>query len=138
MIREENGYCRLEDNDLVVFTDVDGKKIKAGIMWAVWSHRNKAFYIFSDHEDEDGHPIKLWSNEVIQKAPRKKRAYKKQTDITKMKEIDVAYETEKAYAVCTGNNGCISRGNAREFYTFYAKSICVEHEGKVYAPVWAN
>lgn len=136
-MRYENGYPELESRERVIFTDVDGKKIEADYMWAVWSKRDEAFYIFSDHEDEDGKPIKLLSNEVIEK-PKRKRITKKQEDITKMKEINVAYETEKAYAVCTGSNGCVSRGNVKYYYTFYAKSICVEKDGKVYAPLWAN
>lgn len=126
----------LEDRDRVIFTDVDGKKIEADMLWAQYSLRDGAFYIFSDYTDEDGKPIKLLSNEVISKLKRK-RAYKKQTDISKMKEIDVEYETEKAYAVCDGSNGCISKQNNKTFYKFYAKSICVEKDGKIYAPIWA-
>ena len=126
----------LEDRDRVIFTDIDGKKIEAGISWAVYSLRDEAFYIFSDYTDEYGEPIKLFSNEVIYK-PKRKRTYKKQTDISKMKEIDVEYETEKAYAVCTGSNGCVCPWNSKTFYKFYAKSICVEKDGKVYAPIWA-
>lgn len=126
----------LEDRERVVFTDIDGKKIEADMFWAVYSFRDEAFYIFSDYEDEDGNPIKLFSNEVICK-PKRKRTYKKQTDISNMKEIEVAYETNKAYAVCDGSNGCVSRGNYKTFYKYYAKSICVEKDGKVYAPIWA-
>lgn len=51
--------------------------------------------------------------------------------------IEVDHETEKAYAVCTGTNGKITR--THYFYEFVAKSICyTDAEGNVYAPEWAT
>lgn len=127
----------LSRNQLVVFTDVDGTQFTEGYLEARWSDKNNAFYSFSQTgaiDEETGKHVKLFSNEIIEKA---KRAYKKQTDITKMKEIEVAFETEKAYAVFDGTNGAVCRCNTKVFYKFYAKSICIEKDGKVYAPVWA-
>lgn len=127
----------LNKNQLVVFTDVDGKQFTESYLEARWSFKNNAFYSFTrtDEEDEEtGRPIKLFSNEIIEK---KKRNYKKQTDISKMKEIEVAFETDKAYAVYDGTNGKVCACNIKTYYKFYAKSICVEKDGKVYAPIWA-
>jgi len=47
------------------------------------------------------------------------------------------FETEKAFAILTGSNGCITSNNQKDFYTYIAKSICIEKDGKIYAPIWA-
>lgn len=127
----------LNKNQLVVFTDVDGSQFTEGYLEVRWSDKFNSFYSFTrtDAEDErTGKPVKLFSTTIIEK---KKRTYKKQEDISKMKEIEVAFETEKAYAVFDGTNGAVCRCNTKVFYKFYAKSICIEKDGKIYAPMWA-
>lgn len=121
---------QLQKNQYVVFPDGH----KEGYLEARWSERNQSFYTFID--TEDGESEKVFSNNIIT-VERKKRQYKKQTDISKMKEIFPCFETEKAYAVYDGENGYISRGKAKVYYKYYAKSICTEKDGKIYAPVWA-
>lgn len=123
----------LTKNQLVLFTDVDGTEIKADYLWASYSEKLQSFYIFSETRDEDYQPIRLLSNTIIEK---KKRNYKKQTDISKMVEIFPEYTTEKAYAIYTGSNGAVCRGNRKDFYKFIAKSICVIEDDKIYAPKW--
>lgn len=124
----------LSRNQLVVFEDGHTE----GYLEAKWSEKYQAFYSIKTVVDEEGYTekVKIFSNTIIDK-PARKRAYKKQTDISKMKEIEVAFETEKAYAVFDGTNGAVCKCNMKTFYKFYAKSICVVCDGKVYAPVWA-
>lgn len=121
---------QLQKNQYVVFPDGH----KEGWLEVRWSENDQAFYTFI--ETENGENEIVFSNNIIT-VERKKRQYKKQTDISKMKEIFPCFETEKAYAVCDGTNGCISRHNTKVFYKYYAKSICIEKDGKIYAPIWA-
>mgnify|MGYP001500623950 CR=1 FL=1 len=76
---------------------------------------------------------KLFSNEIIE-TETKKRNYKKQTDISKMQQIFPIGETEKAYIIDDGANGKITRGNLKQYYKYIAKSICIEEDGKIFAP----
>ena len=102
----------------------------------VYSDRKGGFVLYSedgDHEDRWGRSYFV-STTILNKPQRIARP--KQTDISKMKEIEVAFETEKAYAVYDGCNSKITRGNRKEYYKFYPKSLCVEENGKVYAPYY--
>jgi len=132
---DDNGRisnCTLENGEYVVFAD--GKK--HGRAEYRWSYRNQAFISFYGKNGEDREEP-IFSNEVI-KIERKKRKYKKQADISKMKQISPCGESEKAYQVEDGTNGRITRGNMRCYYKYYAKSICVVTEdGRIYAPVWS-
>lgn len=125
----------LKKNEWVLFEDGH----KECYLEARWSDKYQSFYSFIEIEDENGFikTKKIFSNKIITEK-RKKRTYKKQTDISKMKEIFPIFETQKAYAVEDGTNGCISKGNIKVFYKYYAKSICVEKDGKIYAPMWAK
>ena len=131
---DDNGKvsdCSLEKGEYVIFAD----GAKHGCTEARWRYSNQAFVSFYDKDGVDREEP-IYSNEVI-KIERKKREYKKQTDISKMKQIFPCGESKKSYQVEDGTNGCITRGNRREYYKYYAKSICVVEDGKVYAPVWA-
>lgn len=131
--REEaikNNYSTtVKSNELVLFSDGST---------ASWREVTYQFpYGFYNHEKFPRWremPIELFSNEIIEK-PRKKSTRKKQTDITKMREIEVDHETEKAYAIYAGDNGSIV--HPRSFYEYVAKSVCIVEDGKVYAPHWA-
>lgn len=126
-INENTQGQELEKNEYVLFPN--GTKV--GYLEARYDAITKSFYIFDDETGE-----KLYSNDVHIKPARKKREYKKQTDISKMKEIHPLSETEKAYCVEDGSNGLIGKG-CRVYYKYYAKSICVIDNSKIYAPIWA-
>lgn len=115
---------QLKSNQYVVFGDGHTE----GWLEARWSERSQAFYSFS----EDGE--KIFSTDIREKAPRKKRTA---TNNAPMKEIHPCGETEKAYIVCTGTNGYVSRGKVKYYYDYVAKSICKVEDGKVFAPIWA-
>ena len=121
-------------NQLVLFEDGHTESY----LEAKWSEKYQAFYSIKTVVDEEGYTqkVRVFSNTIIEK-PVRKHAYKKQTDISKMKEIEVAFETAKAYAVFDATNGAVCKCNMKTFYKFYAKSICVVCDGKVYVPVWA-
>ena len=123
----------INKNQLVIFKEVDGTERKAGYLEVRYSNKYNAFYVFSDIEEN----TKLFSNTIINKPIRKKREYTKQTDISKMKEIFPIGETEKAYIVLDGSNNKITKGNTKQYYKYYAKSICVIDNNKIYAPIWA-
>lgn len=118
---------QLKSNQYVVFEDGH----KEGYLEARWSERNQAFYSFI--ETEDGNK-KIFSTDIREKEPRKKRTT---TNNAPMREIHPCGETEKAYVVCTGTNGKVSRGNIKYYYEYVAKSICKVEDGKVFAPIWA-
>ena len=122
----------INSKQLVVFTETDGTIRKIGHLEVRYSNRDNAFYVFSDIEDR----TKLFSNVIIDKPVRKKREYAKQTDISKMKEIFPCGQNEKCYIVPDGSNNKISRGNTKEYYKYYAKSICIVDNNKIYAPIW--
>lgn len=126
-INERTQGQELEKNEYVLFSN----GTKAGYFEARYDTIAKSFYIFAEETGE-----KLYSNDVRIKPTRKKREYKKQTDISKMKEIHPLAETEKAYQVEDGSNGLIGKG-CKVYYKYYAKSICVVDNGKIYAPIWA-
>ena len=115
----------LNKNQVVVFEDGH----KEGYLEARWSERAKAFYSFN----EDGE--KIYSVDIREKATREKRAG--QTSKSQMVEIYPVCETEKAYGLYDGTNGCITRGNIKVFYKWVAKSLCTVEDGKVLAPYWA-
>lgn len=117
----------LRKNQLVVFEDGH----KEGYLEARWSERSQAFYSFT----EDGE--KIFSTTVIEKPKRNKKKF-----VPSEKNCTVLIcpcgETEKAYQIYDGTNGCISRGNMKVYYKYIAKSICyVAEDGKIYAPAWA-
>lgn len=126
-INENTQGQELEKNEYVLFPN--GKK--AGYLETKYDTTAKSFYIYDEEINE-----KIYSNDVHITPARKKREYKKQTDISKMKEIHPLSETEKAYRVEDGSNGLIGKG-CRVYYKYYAKSICVIDNGKIYAPIWA-
>lgn len=118
---------QLNRNQFVVFDDGH----KEGYLEARWSERSQAFYTFTD----DGE--KIFSTTVIERPKRKKRKF-----VPSAKNCTVLInpyaETEKAYIVEDGSNGCITRGNIRTYDKYIAKSICfVDEDGKIYAPIWA-
>jgi hypothetical protein len=120
-------------NQIILFSN----GYKAGYLEnLIYSERRGGFVLwneYGDHEDRWGRKYFV-STTILNKPQRKARP--KQTDTSKMKEIEVAFETEKAYAVYDGCNGKITRGNSKEYYRFYPKSLCVEENGKVYAPYY--
>ncbi|HHX66888.1 MAG TPA: hypothetical protein GX708_02385 [Gallicola sp.] len=120
-------------NQYVLFTELDGTIRKVGYLEIRYSNKQNSFYVFSNQDEN----IKLFSNTIIDKPIRKKREYTKQTDISKMKEIFPIGENEKSYIVYDGANGKITRGNTKQYYKYYAKSICVVDNNRVYAPIWA-
>ncbi len=118
---------QLTRNQLVVFENGTSE----GYLEARWSDRYQAFYTFTD----DGE--KIFSTQVIEKPARKSRKF-----IPTAKNCTVQIvpcgETEKAYCVEDGTNGCITRGNRKTYYKYIAKSICYTNEaGEIFAPVWA-
>lgn len=115
----------LKSNEYVVFT-VNGKEYKAGHLEAVWSRKQKAFWILDDNGE------KVFSTDVRTKEKKTRKA----TDC-KMVEIVPDTATEKAYGIVDGTNGSVVKGNIRVYYKWIAKSICKEENGKIYAPVWA-
>jgi hypothetical protein len=123
----------LSKNQLILFTELDGTIRKAGYLEARYSNKQNSFYVFSNQDEK----TKLFSNIIIDKPERKKREYTKQTDISKMKEIFPCGENEKCYIVSDESNGMITRGNMKQYYKYYAKSICIVENDKIYVPFWA-
>jgi len=121
----------LTKNQIVIFKDIDGTKIKRNYLDINYSQKNNSFYTFSEIDGS-----KLFSNEIIE-TETKKRNYKKQTDISKMQQIFPIGETEKAYIIDDGANGKITRGNLKQYYKYIAKSICIEEDGKIFAPYFS-
>lgn len=119
---------RLNKNQYVVFSDGHTESY----LEARWSEKEQAFYSIVT-VDIDGYKErkKIFSTDVRTKAQRKT------SKTGKMIIIYPDFETDKAYAIMTGSNGCISNGNRKDFYTYIAKSICTEKDGKIYAPIWA-
>lgn len=126
----------LNKNQVVVFPNGE----RQGWLEARWSERHQAFYTFIESDDEDArNGLKKIFSTVIEEKPVRKSS-KKFVPTAKNCPVllDVCGETEKAYRVCTGTNGCVTRGNLRYYYKFVAKSICyVDENGKVFSPTWA-
>ena len=124
----------LKSNQYVVFRDVDGTEFREGYLEARWSDAFGKFYSFTrtGERDDNGRPVRLFSEDVVSKESKPRKQSKQA-----MVEIQVAFETEKAFAYEAGGNGCVSKGNRREFYEFVAKSLCEVRDGKIYAPAWA-
>lgn len=123
----------LRKNQYVVFPN--GRK--EGYLEARWSERAQAFYTFV--ENESGDKVKMFSTDVMTKPERKRKAKafvpSAQNCTVKIRPIS---ETEKAYQIEDGSNGCITRGKMRVYYKYIAKSICwVAQDGSIYAPIWA-
>lgn len=121
---------QLGKNQFVVFPDGE----KQGYLEARWSERAQAFYKV---DQVDGEYVKLYSTDVREKKNRKSAPFTptKETCTVAIRPIG---ETEKAYQVEDGTNGCISRGNQKTYYKYIAKSICyVDQDGTIYAPKWA-
>lgn len=117
----------LERNQLVVFENGHTE----GYLEARWSDRHQAFYSFTD----DGE--KIFSTAVIEKPVRKSRKFVPSAKTCTVLIIPCG-ETEKAYCIEDGTNGCITRGNRKVYYKYIAKSICyTAADGKIYAPMWA-
>ena len=118
---------QLERNQLVVFEDGHTE----GYLEARWSERSQAFYSFTD----DGE--KVFSTTIIEKPQRKSRKF---TPTAKNCTVQITPcgETEKAYMIEDGSNGCVTRQKMRTYYKYIAKSICyVDSDGNVFAPIWA-
>jgi len=120
----------LKKNQYVVFSDGH----KEGYLEAQWSEKAQAFYSVITI-DVDGYKErkKIYSTDIRTKEARKSGNISK----SKMIVIYPDFETEKAFAILTGSNGCITSNNQKDFYTYIAKSICIEKDGKIYAPIWA-
>lgn len=125
----------LNKNQVVVFPN----GIRKGYLEARWDDKYKAFYTFIDDEDAPRGNRRVYSTTIEEKPVRKssKKFVPSATACTVL--LDVVGETEKAYMVCTGTNGCITRGNLKVFHEFVAKSICyVDENGNIFCPVWAK
>ncbi len=128
----------LEKNQLVVFSD--GRKVsRTGV---AWSEKNQAWWVLAEDKDwnyitdDDGHYIRLFSNEVIEKPARKKRVFTPNRESCTV-QIYPCGSTEKAYEIEDGWNGCWGR-NSKTYYKYIAKSVCfVDELGRIFAPVWA-
>lgn len=122
----------LSKNQYVVFQNGE----KHGYLEARWSERAQAFYTIT--EGENGETLRLYSTDIREKLARKRKAAFVPSATTCTVKIFPCGETEKAYRIEDGSNGCISRGNMRVYYKYIAKSICwVSPDGSIYAPQWA-
>ena len=118
---------QLSKNQVVVFDDGH----KEGFLEARWSERHQAFYSFTD----DGE--KVFSTTIIDKPLRNSRRFMPNAKNCTV-QITPCGETEKAYMVEDGSNGCITRQRMKTYYKYIAKSICyVDEDGNIYAPRWA-
>ena len=126
----------LKSNQYVVFSNGD----KHGYLEARWSDKYGAFINYLRDENnwpirdpETGKSVFLLSNDVREKAPRKRKKFVPSA-ANCPKELDVCDETEKAYAYYTGLYGL----NGKPHKEWIAKSVCyVDENGKVFAPLWA-
>ena len=117
----------LNKNQLVIFEDGHSE----GFLEARWSERNQAFYSFTEDGD------KIFSTTVIEKPIKSRKPFTPNAKNCTVL-IKPCGETEKAYIIPDGTNGCISRGNVKYYNKFIAKSICyIDENGNVYAPIWA-
>ena len=123
----------LNRNQYVLFSNGD----KQGYLEARWSSRHNAFYTIA--EDEDGSHYRLYSTDVYEKPTRKKAAFVPTADNCPVRLDNITGETDKAYVVYIGDNGCIVPANRKVFYGYVAKSVCyVDDKGVVFCPVWAK
>lgn len=106
-----------------------------------YSFKKQAFYTeLTDANgeivrDEDGHPIRIYSNNRQKKEKAKNGKFTPSAEKCTV-QIFPEFETEKAYAIFAGTNGLVK--NVKVYYSYIAKSICWEDEnGKVFAPAWA-
>ena len=127
--------CRLERNQVVVFPNGE----RHGYLEARWCNIAQAYVTFVDDDNDERGYTELYSTTIEEKPIRKtgKKFVPSAKNCPVL--INPCGETEKAYIVCTGTNGCITRSNIRYYYEYVAKSICyVDGSGNVYCPVWAK
>lgn len=122
---------KLTKNQIVIFKDIDGTKIKRNYLDINYSQKNNSFYTFSEIDGS-----KLFSNEII-KVETKKRNYKKQVDTSKMQQIFPINETEKSYII-EDETTYTNKTKNNVFTKCIAKSICTIENGKIYAPYFAT
>ena len=125
----------LKSNQVVVFEN--GKR--EGYLEARWSEKHQAFYTFVEDEDAPSGRRKVFSTTIEEKPVRKSsRKFVPSAENCPVL-IKPCGETEKAYIVCTGTNGCIVPANIKYFYGCVAKSVCyVDENNNVFCPVWAK
>ena len=124
----------LTKNQVVVFENGE----RQGYLEARWSERDQAFYTFIYDEDAPHGKRRIYSTTIEEKPARKSRKFVPSAATCTVR-LNVDGETEKAYKVCVGTNGCVSKANMMVFYEYVAKSICyVDDEGNVFCPVWAK
>lgn len=128
-IEDERGY--LEENEYVKFPN--GDLMNEYSSWSLnWDKKKQSFYRWN----VDG---REYSNEIVIKEKKKRAKKFVPSAKTCTVEIHPDYETEKAYAVFAGDNGCVVKSNRKVYYSFVAKSICyVDENGKIFKPVWAE
>ena len=127
----------LGKNEYVLFEN--GKK--EGSSEVRYSFKKQAFYTeLTDKNgeiirDEDGHPVRIYSNNVQKKEKAKRGKFTPSAEKCTV-QIFPEFETEKAYAIFSGTNGLVK--NVKVYYSYIAKSICwIDENGKIFAPVWA-
>lgn len=122
---------QLSKNQLVLFDDGH----KASFPEVFYSSKYKAFAYTDGSVDSTGKRIIHYSNTIIEKPERKKKAFipsKKNCPI----EIFPCGQTEKAYQLEDGSNGKI--GHCKIYYKYIAKSVCyIDDSGRIFAPVFA-
>ena len=118
---------KLKENEVVVFENGTVE----GWLEARWSEKAQAFYTITEDRQ------RLYSTNIQTKTPRGKRKFTPSAKACRV-EVFPYRETEKAYVVEDGGNGCVSRSNCRIYDKYIAKSICyVDAEGRIFAPIWA-
>lgn len=121
----------LKAGQLVVFENGH----KAGMAEVCWSNKRQAFALATGETDEEGRPVILYSNTVIEKQAKPIRKFIP-TKQTCTKEIIPIGETEKAYQIEDGTNG--HTRHVKEYYKYIAKSVCfIDEQGRIFAPAWA-
>lgn len=114
---------------------------KEGVAEVRYSFREQAFYTeLTDKNgeiirDEDGHPIRIYSNNIQKKKKAKNGKFTPSAEKCTV-QIFPEFETKKSYAIFAGTNGLVK--NVKVYYSYIAKSICwIDEEGKIFAPAWA-
>ncbi len=126
---------QLERNQVVVFENGE----RHDYLEARWSEMHQAFYTFVEDEDSPRGKRRIYSTTIEEKPSRKNAKKFSPTAKNCPVQITPCGETEKAYIVCTGTNGCIVPGNIKYFYGYVAKSVCyVDENANVFCPVWAK
>lgn len=127
--------CELKRNQVVVFPNGE----RHGYLEACWSNLYQAYVTFVDDDDDPRGYTELLSTTIEEKPIRKSNRKFVPNAKNCPVQIKPCGETEKAYIVCTGTNGCVTRSNIRYYYEYVAKSVCyLDENGNVYCPVWAK